>query len=70
MLAALAPEGKWRHDRVDSNGAAHMKSSIIGPSETIPIKDNELLLGTWQDIFLCCFDGPRKRKITITILGE
>ena len=69
-LQQLVPEGKWLHDRVDGNADAHIKASIIGSSESIPIKDGELLLGTWQDIFLCCFDGPRNRKIIITIIGE
>ncbi|NQU79075.1 YjbQ family protein, partial [Candidatus Woesearchaeota archaeon] len=44
--------------------------AIIGPSETIPVNDGKLVMGTWQDIFLCCFDGPRKRKIIITINGR
>ncbi|MFC1741193.1 secondary thiamine-phosphate synthase enzyme YjbQ [Nanoarchaeota archaeon] len=62
------PHGKWRHDQVDNNAAAHIKASVIGPSETIPVKDGKLLLGTWQAIMLCCFDGPRERHITVTIL--
>lgn len=66
-LNELIPEGKWIHDSVDNNGAAHIKSSIIGPSETIPIKNNELQLGQWQNIMLCDFDGPRQRKIIIQI---
>jgi len=69
-LNKLVPEGKWKHDRVDNNGAAHIKSAIIGPSETIPIKNRELLLGTWQDIMLADFDGPRQRKIIVTLAGE
>ena len=60
----------WLHDKMDNNAAAHIKSAIIGPSETIPIKDSELLLGTWQDVFLCEFDGPKNRNIIITIIGE
>ena len=66
-LNKLIPEGKWLHDSVDGNGAAHIKSAILGPSETIPIKDSELQLGQWQDIMLCDFDGPRQRKIIVTI---
>lgn len=66
-LDKLVPQGKWLHDSVDNNGASHIKSAIIGPSETIPIKDGKLLLGTWQDIMLCDFDGPRQRRIIITI---
>jgi secondary thiamine-phosphate synthase enzyme len=67
-LDAAVPQGKWRHDAVDGNAAAHIKAAIVGPSETIPIKKGELQLGMWQDIFLCCFDGPRKRRITVTVI--
>ena len=70
LLEALdnaVPEGKWRHDRVDGNGAAHIKSAIIGPSEAIPVKDGKLMLGTWQSIMLCDFDGPRKRKVYVDV---
>ena len=70
-LKDLIPAGKWRHDRIDNNADAHIKSSIIGSSATIPIKDNQLQLGTWQDIFMADLDGPREsRKIIITIIGD
>lgn len=60
----------WLHDEIDNNAAAHIKSSIIGSSETIPLENGELVLGTWQDVFLCEFDGPRKRKVVVTIIGD
>ena len=66
-LDAVAESKKWRHDTIDGNAAAHIKSAIIGPSQTIPIKEGVLQLGRWQDIFLCEFDGPRKRNVIITI---
>jgi len=66
-LAKLVPEGIWRHDRVDSNGAAHIKASILGPGETIPVRDGRLLLGTWQAIMLVDLDGPRRRRIVVTV---
>ncbi|MEM3408059.1 MAG: secondary thiamine-phosphate synthase enzyme YjbQ [Candidatus Micrarchaeia archaeon] len=65
FLSKIIPEGKWRHDKVDGNGAAHIKSAIIGPSVTIPFKNGKLLLGTWQGIMLCEFDGPRERKVIV-----
>ena len=68
-LDKLIPQGKWKHDKVDGNGAAHIKSAIIGPSETIVIKDGKLVLGRWQDIMLCDFDGPRERKVLVKIIG-
>lgn len=67
-LEKLIPDGIWRHDRIDNNGAAHLKSAIIKPDLMIPIKDSRLLLGTWQAIMLCEFDGPRERKIYISFL--
>ena len=59
----------WRHDRVDDNAAAHIKAAIVGPSETIPIRDGRLALGTWQNVFLCEFDGPRSsRRVHVTVV--
>ncbi|MBD3313308.1 YjbQ family protein [Candidatus Woesearchaeota archaeon] len=69
-LEKLVPEGRWLHDKVDNNAAAHIKASIIGPSESIPIEGSELMLGTWQDIFLCDFDGPKNRNIILTMLED
>lgn len=70
-LDRLVPEGCWRHDHVDDNGAAHIKAGIIGPSETIPIRGGRLALSTWQNIFFCDFDGPRRRRsVLVTIIGE
>ncbi len=69
-LSSLIPEGKWRHDAVDGNGAAHIKSALAGPSETLIIEDGELLLGQWQNVMLVCFDGPRRRKIVVQMVGS
>ena len=66
-LAKLVPEGVWRHDRIDQNGAAHIKAAILGPSETIPVREGRLLLGTWQAIMLVDLDGPRQRRVIVTI---
>ena len=67
-LDKLIPEGKWLHDEIDDNGAAHLKSAILGPSETMQIKDSELVLGTWQSLMFVELDGPRKRIISVEIL--
>ncbi|HZY31584.1 MAG TPA: secondary thiamine-phosphate synthase enzyme YjbQ [Candidatus Methylomirabilis sp.] len=66
-LAKLIPEGVWRHDRVDDNAAAHIKAAIIGPSETVPLRNGTLLLGTWQSLMLVEFDGPRERKVFVQL---
>jgi secondary thiamine-phosphate synthase enzyme len=71
LLKKLIPSGVWQHDLQDNNGDAHLKSGLIGPSETIPIMNGNLGLSTWQNIFFCEFDGPRsRREIVITIFGE
>ena len=69
LLSQLIPAGKWLHDRVDGNADSHIKASILGPQETVPIKDGKLQLGTWQSIMLADFDGPRERKIIITVIS-
>jgi secondary thiamine-phosphate synthase enzyme len=66
-LNRLIPEGIWRHDRVDNNGAAHIKAAILGPSETVPVRSGRLLLGTWQAIMVVDLDGPRTRTVVVTL---
>jgi secondary thiamine-phosphate synthase enzyme len=66
-LDKLFPEGVWEHDKIDDNGAAHLKAAVLGPSETIPIRDGQLLLGTWQGIALVECDGPREREIVVDV---
>ena len=66
-LAKLIPEGIWRHDQIDGNAAAHIKAAILGPSETVPVKDRRLVLGTWQSLMLVEFDGPRERLVIVQI---
>jgi secondary thiamine-phosphate synthase enzyme len=66
-LDRLVPAGIWRHDRVDGNAASHIQAAILGPSETIPVRDGKLCLGTWQAIMLAELDGPRERRIVITL---
>jgi secondary thiamine-phosphate synthase enzyme len=70
-LDQLIPAGRWRHDRIDDNGAAHIQAGIVGPSEAIPIRDGALAVSRWQNLFLCDFDGPRSaRRVLVTITGE
>jgi len=56
---------KYRH--IEGNSAAHIKSSLMGFSITVPVLKSKLVLGTWQGIYLCEFDGPRNRKVRISI---
>jgi len=57
----------YRH--AEGNSAAHIKSSLVGCDQTIPIAEGRLVLGTWQSIFFCEFDGPRQRKVIVQIIG-
>ncbi len=54
---------------MEGNSAAHIKVSLFGPSETIPLENGFLVLGTWQGIYFCEFDGPRNRRVNIQIIG-
>ncbi|MCK4288376.1 MAG: secondary thiamine-phosphate synthase enzyme YjbQ, partial [Bacteroidales bacterium] len=68
LLKKLIPAGIWEHDTQDNNGDAHLKAGIVGPSETVPIINGNMGLSTWQNIFVCEFDGPRRqRNIVVTI---
>jgi len=57
----------YRH--AEGNSAAHLKSSLLGCSETLIIEEGRPLLGTWQGIYFCEFDGPRRRRVQVKILG-
>ena len=71
LLRKMIPQGVWLHDAQDGNGDAHLKSGLVGPSETIPLIDGKLGLSTWQNIFFCEFDGPRNdRRVVVTILQD
>ncbi len=70
LLRKLIPRGVWLHDRQDGNGDSHLKAGLIGPSEVIPIIDGRLGLSTWQNVFLCEFDGPRTNRNVVCTLIE
>jgi secondary thiamine-phosphate synthase enzyme len=71
LLRKMIPKGVWLHDAQDGNGDSHLKSGLVGPSETIPIVDGRLGLSTWQNVFFCEFDGPRSdRHVLCTIIAD
>ena len=71
FLRKMIPKGVWLHDAQDGNGDAHLKSGLVGPSETLPLVDGRPGLSTWQNIFLCEFDGPRSdRKVVVTVISD
>jgi len=66
---AVPRRGGWRHDRIDGNAHAHIKAAVLGPAETLPVREGDLLLGTWQGIMLVELDGPRaRRRVAVTVL--
>ncbi|MFB6086252.1 MAG: secondary thiamine-phosphate synthase enzyme YjbQ [Halodesulfurarchaeum sp.] len=64
-LDELIPNSGWAHDEIDDNADSHLRATLIGPSETVPVRDGDLQLGTWQSIILIECDGPRSRTIDI-----
>jgi len=73
LLERLIPtRGEYEHNRLngDTNAHAHLRAAVIGPSETIPVVDGSLVLGTWQQIVLVDFDDrPRRRVVTVQVLS-
>ena len=69
ILNRIIPwEANYRH--LEGNSAAHIKTTLVGSSELIAIENQRLVLGTWQGIFFCEFDGPRNRKLQVRIIGD
>ncbi|MFC1683805.1 secondary thiamine-phosphate synthase enzyme YjbQ [Candidatus Zixiibacteriota bacterium] len=58
------------YSHMEGNSAAHIKSSLVGCAQTIPVEDGQAVLGTWQSVFFCEFDGPRQRRIVVQVVGE
>lgn len=66
--AKLVPkDGGFRHG--EGNSDSHIQSVLTGPGQTIPVSGGRLALGTWQGVFFCEFDGPRRRRVTVTVIG-
>ncbi len=57
----------YRH--AEGNAAAHIKASLVGSSQAIPVEDSRLVLGTWQGVFLAEFDGPRRRRVLVKLIS-
>jgi len=68
-LEKIAPTHDPADRHTEGNSHAHLKSSIVGTCHPFIVSNGELLLGTWQGIYLCEFDGPRTRKLIISIIG-
>jgi secondary thiamine-phosphate synthase enzyme len=66
-LDELVPDSGWAHDEIDDNADSHLRAMLIGPSETVPVTDGDLQLGTWQSILLVECDGPRSRTVEVVV---
>jgi len=68
LESVFPSKASYRH--IEGNSDAHIKSSVIGVSETILLENKDMVLGTWQGIYFAEFDGPRTRKVYVKILGD
>jgi secondary thiamine-phosphate synthase enzyme len=66
----IKTEHSYKHNQIDNNADSHIRSFFIGNSVTIPIDNGNIDLGTWQSIFFVELDGPRTRKVTVTVIGD
>ncbi|WP_137285288.1 secondary thiamine-phosphate synthase enzyme YjbQ [Halorussus salinisoli] len=70
FVAGLAPsDGDYRHDRIDDNADAHLRATVLGESVSVPVEDGELALGTWQSVLFVECDGPRTRRVDVTVMS-
>jgi secondary thiamine-phosphate synthase enzyme len=68
-LERAIPQGAKYYKHEEGNAHAHAKAAVVGFSESVPVQGGKLLLGTWQAMYFCEFDGPRNRKLTVTVMG-
>ncbi len=69
QLERIIPRDPSYHHR-EGNSDSHVKASMVGLSATIPVQSGRCVLGTWQSIYFCEFDGPRSRRVSVTCIGE
>lgn len=67
FLSDLVPDTGHRHDELDGNADSHLRAALLGPDATVPVRDGDLALGTWQSVFLVECDGPREREVVVTV---
>lgn len=69
-LEQLVPQSESYYQHDEGNSDAHVKTAVVGSSATLIVERGEVLLGRWQGVFLCEFDGPRERRVQIKLIGE
>jgi secondary thiamine-phosphate synthase enzyme len=71
LLEKLVPkDAGYHHDKIDNNAHAHLRATLLSPSVSIPVENGKLVLGTWQRVFFAEFDGPRRRRVIVKVIGE
>ena len=70
LIHSFLTDGDWHHDRIDHNAGAHLAATLLGNSVQVPVEGGNLVLGTWQRIQLVELDGPRHRRVNVTILSD
>ena len=72
VLAYLADRVPYRapYQHMEGNSDAHIKSTLVGVSQVLPVENGKVVLGTWQSIFFCEFDGPRNRRLHVQLVGD
>ena len=65
LSRAFPERNDYRH--MEGNSHSHLRTSCVGPSQTVIVSDGDLVLGTWQGVFLCEFDGPRRRRVAVKV---
>ena len=68
LLNQLPAGGSWQHNRIDNNAEAHLVASLMGNNICLPVSGSQVELGTWQRIMLIELDGPRERRVTVTVV--
>lgn len=68
-LEELIPQDRRGYRHCEGNSDAHVKSSLVGYNGTVLVRDSRMVLGTWQSVYFCEFDGPRSRKVIVQVRG-
>ncbi len=70
-LESVIPTGNnYKHNQIDNNADSHIRAFFIGSSESIPVQNGSMNLGTWQSVFFVELDGPRNRTVIVTLIGK
>jgi secondary thiamine-phosphate synthase enzyme len=68
-LSRLIPADEMYYRHGEGNSDSHLKTSLFGPTLTVLVAGGRLVLGTWQGVYLCDFDGPRERRVAVQVIG-